>query len=71
MSTGRLPHVLLGIYVALCLLALTWPGGVWAGSRVEPFVLGLPFSFAWYAGWSVATFLVLAVYHRATGGGRE
>jgi hypothetical protein len=64
-------RVLLAVYVLVCLLALTWPGAQWAGSRIEPFVLGLPFSLAWYGGWSVATFLVLALYHRVTRGGEE
>jgi len=71
MNARRLPHVLLGVYLVLCLAALTWPGASWAGTRIEPLVLGLPFSFAWYAGWAVATFLALALYHHATDGGRE
>ena len=71
MNARRLPHLLLGLYLGLCLLALTWPGAAWAGTRIEPFVLGLPFSFAWYTAWSLSTFLALVWYHRATNGGRE
>ncbi len=67
----RLPNVLLALYLVLCTLAVAGPGAQWAGGRIEPFVLGLPFSFAWYGIWSVATFLVLALYHRAVEGGRE
>jgi hypothetical protein len=67
----RLPHVLFGVYLAVCLLSVIWPGASLAGARLEPTVLGLPFSFAWYAFWAVATFFALALYHRAVGGGRE
>ncbi len=70
-ANHRLPNLLLALYVVVCLGALTWPGSVWAGTRIEPFVLGLPFSLAWYAGWSVLTFFVLAAYHTVVGGGRE
>ncbi len=68
---GRVPHALLGLYLATCLLALVWPGYVWAGNRVEPFVAGLPFSFAWVVGWVIATFLALALFHWTTGGERD
>jgi hypothetical protein len=71
MISRRLPHILLGSYLLLCFLSLIWPGAEWGGGRIEPFVLGLPFSLAWYAGWSVATFVALILYHRAIGGGRE
>ncbi len=71
MTARRLPHVFLAVYLSLCFLSLVWPGAALAGGRIEPYVLGLPFSLAWYAGWSLATFLALAIYHRATAGGRE
>lgn len=71
MISRRLPHVLLASYLLSCFLALVWPGAAWAGSRIEPFVLGLPFSLAWYTGWAMATFVALLLYHRATAGGRE
>lgn len=53
-----------GLYCLVCLAALTWPGYAWLGNRVTPAVLGLPLSLAWNVGWVVATFVVLAVYHR-------
>lgn len=62
---SRLPHVLFAVYLAVCLLAAIWPGYAWLGARIEPRVLGLPFSFAWTIGWVLATFLVLILYHRA------
>ncbi len=57
--------MLFALYVALCALSLTWPGYAWLGSGVEPFVLGLPFGFAWNVGWSVATFAALVLYEAA------
>jgi len=71
MGTRRLPHVLLGLYVAVCLVALVVPDVFGAGSRIEPYVLGLPFAFFWYAAWATLTFVALTFYHRATDGGRE
>jgi len=58
---------LLLLYVALCGAALVWPGYAWFGNRIEPFVLGLPFSLAWVVGWVVLTFGVLVVYHLTDG----
>ena len=63
---SRTPHVLLAVYVGLCLLALVWPGYTYLGARVEPRVLGIPFAFAWTIGWVIATFVVMILYHRAT-----
>ncbi len=64
-DSSRVPEILLGLYVAACLFCLAGPGYAWWGSSVEPFVLGLPFSFAWHIGWVLATCLALALYHRA------
>lgn len=58
-------HVLLGAYVAICLLCLIWPVYAQVGAHIEPFVLGLPFSFAWVVGWCITTFLVMWAYHIA------
>ncbi len=60
---GLVRHVLFAIYAVVCLAALTWPGYAWFGNRIEPFVLGLPFSFAWIIGWVLLTLVVLSVYH--------
>ncbi len=59
-------HLALGVYVVLCVAALTWPGYAWFGNRIEPFVAGLPFSLAWIVGWILASFVALSLYH-ATG----
>jgi hypothetical protein len=62
----RLRHSLFALYAVLCLLAMTWPGYAWFGNRIEPYVLGLPFSLAWVVAWVLATFVVLTAYN-ATG----
>jgi hypothetical protein len=56
-------NALFSIFVVGCVGALTWPGYAWFGNRIEPYVLGLPFSLAWVVGWVVLGFLVLAGYH--------
>ena len=42
----------------------------WAGERIEPRVLGLPFAMAWNVGWVFASFVALLLYDRAVNGGR-
>jgi len=69
--SGRLPHLLFGAYLLVCLLALVWPVYAWAGDRIEPRVLGLPFAFAWNILWVAASFLALLAYDRAVHGGRS
>ena len=59
----RLRNPLFGLYVLLCLGAMTWPGYAWFGNSIEPYVLGLPFSLVWVMSWVVLTFLVLLAYH--------
>ncbi len=60
----RLLNGLLVLYAILCALALTWPGlSLLGAGRAEPYVLGLPFCFAWNVGWVICTFLVLVSYH--------
>lgn len=65
MSRARLPHVLFALFVATALSALVWPVYAWAGDRIEPRVLGLPFAFAWHVLWVVASFFALLLYDRA------
>ncbi len=52
-------------YTVVCGAALVWPGYHWLGNRIEPFVLGIPFSFAWVIAWVLGTFFVMLVYHLA------
>ncbi len=56
-------HLAFAIYVLACLAAMTWPGYAWLGNRIEPYVLGIPFSLAWVIGWVLLTFVVLTAYH--------
>lgn len=45
-------------------LALLWPVYPSVPS-IEPYVLGLPFSFAWVVGWLVVVFGALVLLYRA------
>jgi hypothetical protein len=56
-------NLLFATYVVSCLLALTWPGYGLFGNRIEPYVLGIPFSLAWVLCWVGLTFAVLVLYH--------
>ena len=60
-----LRNALFGLYALCCLCAMTWPGYAMFGNRIEPYVLGLPFSFVWVIGWVFATFVVLVIYHNS------
>lgn len=66
----RRAHLAFAVFCAVCLAAVTWPGMDLFGGA-EPFVLGLPFSLAWNVGWVAASFVALALLHRATGEGDE
>ena len=66
--TPRTPHrrlrdLLYGLFVAVCLLSLGWPGYAWLGAEARPFVLGLPRSLVWNALWVGLSFLALLSYH--------
>ncbi len=61
-SRLRWPDVLFAAFCATTLLALTWPAYAWVGNRIEPRVLGLPFSLSWIVAWIVASFLALVLY---------
>jgi hypothetical protein len=63
----RSAHVALAVYLTVCLAALIWPLHLHLGARIEPYVLGLPFSLAWNAGWVLLTFVVLVVFDHAQG----
>ena len=63
-------NTLFGLYVVVCVAALTWPGYDRLGNSIEPYVLGVPFSLAWVVGWVLLTFVALVLYHN-TGESRE
>jgi TRAP-type C4-dicarboxylate transport system permease small subunit len=62
MRARRWTRVLLGLWCAAVLFALTWPGYHWLGNHIDPLVLGLPFSLAWIVGWCLSTCVVLGAY---------
>lgn len=50
-------------FFLLFTVAMTWPGLI-PFNRVEPMVLGLPFTMAWIALWVVLSFVVLILVDR-------
>ncbi len=56
-------RILTAIYFALALFFVTWPGLV-PFARIEPFILGLPFSMAWIAAWIAGSAVVLYLLDR-------
>ena len=66
-SKSAWPHIAFAAYLGVCALALVWPGYALVGERIEPYVFGLPFTFAWTVGWLLASFTGLCVYHRLVG----
>jgi len=61
---------LAGLYFVAMLGAVTWPGAL-PFIRIRPFVLGLPFSFAWIAGWTLGAVFVLWGLDRVEGRYRD
>lgn len=60
LKTARL---LTGAYLLAALFFVTWPGLV-PFARIEPLILGLPFSMAWIAGWIAGVVVVLTLLDR-------
>ena len=60
LSTARL---LTGLYFLLATFFVTWPG-LAPFAKIEPLILGLPFSMAWIAGWIAGVVVVLALLDR-------
>ena len=50
-------------YLLLAMFFVTWPGFL-PFARIEPLILGLPFSMAWIAGWVAGVFLALFLLDR-------
>lgn len=59
----RTARTLTGAYLVAALVFVTWPGLV-PFARIEPLVLGLPFSMAWIAGWVIGVLVVLVLLDR-------
>jgi hypothetical protein len=54
-----------GVFVLVCLAAVTWPGMSVVGTLISPRPLGLPPAVAWSALWIVLSFLALVAYDYA------
>lgn len=50
-------------YFALMIVSVTWPGML-PFARTRPFILGLPFSFAWVSAWVLGSVFVLLAVDR-------
>ena len=61
---------LVGLYFVAFAFAVTWPGMV-PFNRIEPLVLGLPFSMAWVAAWVVVGCLLLVALDAVERRGRR
>jgi len=59
----RTARILTAAYHLAMAVAVTWPGML-PFARVRPLVLGLPFSFAWVAGWVLGSLFVLLALDR-------
>jgi hypothetical protein len=59
----RTARTLTGAYLVAALVFVTWPG-LLPFARIEPLVLGLPFSMAWIAGWVIGVLVVLVLLDR-------
>jgi hypothetical protein len=54
----RTARALTALYFTLSLVTTTWPGML-PFARIEPQILGLPFSMAWVAMWLAGSVIVL------------
>lgn len=64
MISRRVSRWVVALYFVAMTAAVTYPGII-LFNRVRPFVLGIPFVFAWYLGWIGGALVVLALHHRA------
>ena len=64
MSGASRRHKLLLAVVLLALAGSVWPGYL-LGDRIEPYILGLPFSLVWLVAWIVVVFIALLLTFRA------
>jgi predicted PurR-regulated permease PerM len=52
------------LYFGAATAALVWPVYPWLGNRIEPRVMGLPFSLVWILGIIASNFCVLVLLYR-------
>lgn len=58
------------LFFIVFVIAVTWPGML-PFNRIEPLVLGLPFSMVWIALWVVLSFFALLILDLAEGEARR
>jgi uncharacterized membrane protein YidH (DUF202 family) len=68
--TPRSARTLAAVFLVLFAVAVTWPG-ILPFNRVEPKILGLPFSMVWVALWVTLCALVLWFVDRVEHGGGD
>jgi hypothetical protein len=64
-GTSRAAKWIAIVYFIAMAVAVTFPGIV-PFNRVRPFVLGVPFVFAWFLAWIVGALFVLLYLHRTS-----
>ncbi len=62
MTGGRLRNPAYGLFLLVCVASLGWPLYTLLGSRIEPLILGVPFSLAWMIAWAFLSFLATLAY---------
>ena len=62
MTGQRLRNRLYGFFLLVCVTSLGWPLYPLLGARIEPLVLGMPFSMVWMIGWVFLSFVALLAY---------
>ena len=64
---ARALDVAFAAYCLTTMAALTWPVYAWAGARIEPRIVGVPFSMAWVILWVLLTLVALVLYESLRG----
>jgi hypothetical protein len=62
----RVAVVVAVVYFIAMTVATTFPGLTLA-NRIRPFILGLPFTFAWFTFWIVGALIVLSFLYWSEG----
>jgi hypothetical protein len=64
MKMKRMAVTLAFVYFGAMAVFVTFPG-IEPFNRIQPFVFGLPFVFAWVMGWVVGSVAVFSFLHHA------
>lgn len=63
-SPSRLARWVAVVYFVAMTVAVTFPG-VMPFNRARPFLLGVPFVFAWYLAWIIGAFAVFLFLYKS------